>query len=182
MITTDLLQTILNQYALPWNGYHGVSHWARVLENGRRLIETTGAKIEVVQLFAVLHDSKRKGEGFDHNHGRRGADFAASLRGTLIYLSAEDFDLLYEACAYHTDGLTEGDITLQTCWDADRLDLGRVRIPLNPNRLCTAAAKEPGFIQWADGRGRSRFIPELVQQEWNLSLDGSKKNRNTLNA
>jgi uncharacterized protein len=34
------------------------------------------------------------------------------------------FDLLYTACDLHTDGLTDGDVTIQACWDADRLDLG----------------------------------------------------------
>jgi hypothetical protein len=29
-----ILQVILEDYALPLNGDHGVAHWARVLENG----------------------------------------------------------------------------------------------------------------------------------------------------
>jgi hypothetical protein len=33
-----------------------------VLENGLRLAQTTGVNIEVVQLFAVFHDSKRVAE------------------------------------------------------------------------------------------------------------------------
>jgi hypothetical protein len=34
-----VLQTVLEDYTLPINGDHGVSHWARVLENGLRLAE-----------------------------------------------------------------------------------------------------------------------------------------------
>ena len=60
----------------------------------------------------------------DDGHGQRGAELAAELRGTLFDLPDADFELLYEACARHTDGLTDADITIQTCWDADRLDLG----------------------------------------------------------
>ena len=32
-----LVRTILADYALPWDGDHGVDHLARVLENGLRL-------------------------------------------------------------------------------------------------------------------------------------------------
>jgi uncharacterized protein len=53
-----VLNSILEDYALPLGGDHGVAHWARVLENGLRLAEETGANVEVVQLFALLHDSR----------------------------------------------------------------------------------------------------------------------------
>jgi uncharacterized protein len=63
-----IVRTILEDYALPWPGTHGVGHWARVLENGLRLAELTVANVEVVQLFAVFHDSKRVNECTDLNH------------------------------------------------------------------------------------------------------------------
>ncbi len=118
-ISLGLIRTILREYPLPWYSMHGVLHWARVLENGLRLAERTGAKPEVVQLFAVLHDAKRINEVIDPGHGQRGAILAGHLRDNFFQLSDEDFDLLYSACVYHTDGLTEGDITVQTCWDAN---------------------------------------------------------------
>ena len=43
-----VLNSILEDYALPMGGDHGVAHWARVLENGLRLAEETGANAEVV--------------------------------------------------------------------------------------------------------------------------------------
>lgn len=51
----------------------------------------------------------------------------------LIKIQQENFIKTYrnkreKALAYHSDGYTEGDITVQVCWDADRLDLGRVGI------------------------------------------------------
>jgi hypothetical protein len=67
-----IVRTILDEYALPWDGDHGVAHWARVLENGLRLTEVTGANVEVVQLFAVFHDSKRVKETTEFQHGRFG--------------------------------------------------------------------------------------------------------------
>jgi uncharacterized protein len=50
-----ILRAVLDEYALPWDGDHGVSHRARVLENGLRLADETGADIRVVQTFAVLN-------------------------------------------------------------------------------------------------------------------------------
>jgi hypothetical protein len=48
MISQEMIRSILARYALAWEGIHGVPHWARVLENGRRLSEITGAKAHVV--------------------------------------------------------------------------------------------------------------------------------------
>ncbi len=173
MIPDELLHTILNQYRLPWNGVHGLSHWARVLENGRLLAEKMGARLEVVELFAVLHDSKRPHEGIDYTHGRLGAEYATTLRGKLFQLSNNDFDLLYQACLDHTNGKIDGDVTLQVCWDADRLDLGRVGIRPDPKRLCTTAARFPETIAWGIKRSHDRTVPALVFEEWGLRLDGN---------
>jgi len=163
-----LIYAILENYALPWHGTHGVSHWARVLENGLRLAQETRASIEVVQLFAVFHDSRRTNEGVNDGHGKRGAELAATFRGDWFNLPDANFDLLYAACVGHTDGEIEADITIQTCWDADRLDLGRVGICLEPNRLCTEAAKRPDILKWADGRACFEIIPEIVNGDWGL--------------
>ncbi|MCA9059549.1 MAG: hypothetical protein KDA85_13675, partial [Planctomycetaceae bacterium] len=97
-----LLSAILADYALPLNGDHGVAHWARVLENGLRLAESTGASVEVVSLFAVLHDSRRVNEVTDPQHGPRAAEFAAELRGSVFDLSDHAFRLLCRACEGHT--------------------------------------------------------------------------------
>ena len=163
-----ILDTILAQYSLSFFGIHGVSHWARVLENGVRLAGETGANVKVVRLFALFHDSQRINEGYDPEHGLRAAEYAASLRGKLFILSDEEFEWLYTACAYHTDGLTTGDITVQTCWDADRLDLGRVYIQPHPKYLCTAAAKAPKMIEWATKRSQKHLMPKALRREWGL--------------
>lgn len=165
-----ILQAILDDYALPVDGDHGVTHWARVLENCRRLCETTGANIEVVSLFAVLHDSRRINEHHDPQHGPRAAEFARTLRGSVFDLDDESFDLLCAACAGHTHERTHPDITVQTCFDSDRLDLGRVGITPHRDYLCTDAAKDRMTIQWADGRAALRVVPELVRSEWGVAL------------
>jgi uncharacterized protein len=163
-----LIHAILEDYPLPWHGTHGVGHWARVLENGLRRAAATGAVIEVVQLFAIFHDSRRVSECEDWGHGERGAELAAELRGQLFDLPDADFDLLYQACADHTDGLTEGDITIQCCWDADRLDLGRVRIMPDPRKLCTDAARSAKLRKWADRRACVEVVPDFVKAEWGI--------------
>jgi uncharacterized protein len=165
-----LVLTILEDYALPIDGTHGVSHWARVLEIGRRLALETKAKIEVVELFAVFHDSRRINESIDNGHGRRGAELAKSFRGKYFTLSDDDFDLLYAACCLHTAGHREADVTIQTCWDADRLDLGRVGMMPDCIKLCTDAAKRPEILKWADGRAAFLIVPELVKMDWGIEI------------
>ena len=163
----SIMAAILRGYSLPVRGYHGVVHWARVLENGLRVAESTGADPEVVSLFALFHDSRRINEHRDDGHGQRGGDLAHSLRGTLVHLDDARFELLYEACRLHTDGLVEGDPTLQACWDADRLDLARVGISPSPRRLCTGTARD--LIEWANDRASRGHEPVDVLQAWGLT-------------
>ena len=136
-----IVDAVLTQYVLPIEGDHGVAHWARVLTNGHRIAEQTEVSIAVVSLFAVLHDSRRFNEGVDSDQGHRGAELAAQFRGNLFELSDKEFDLLYSACDGHTHERTHPNITVQACFDSDRLDFGRVWVTPDPDRLCTEAAK-----------------------------------------
>lgn len=163
-----IMAEILKEYGLPRYGAHGVLHWARVMENGLRIAEINGADREVVELFALFHDSRRVNEYTDHGHGRRGGEFARSLRGSLIHLDDERFELLYEACRLHTDGMTDANSTLQTCWDADRLDLGRVDIFPEKERLCTQAARK--LLAWANHRAVRGHAPTRLLESWGLPL------------
>ena len=170
-----ILLAVLEDYLLPLSGCHGVTHWARVLENGLRLAEETGASVEVVSLFAVLHDSRRINEGHDPEHGLRAAKFATTLRGGLFQLEDNEFRLLYRACEGHTDELTHPDVTIQTCWDSDRLDLGRVGITPHPSRLCTDVAKRPDVIKWADSRATFHVVPKFVTDEWRIEFEKEQR-------
>ena len=168
ILSPELIQTILNEYQLHWKGVHGIAHWARVLENGLRLASCTGARIPVVALFAVFHDSRRTNENKDPGHGRRGADFARRLNGKAFHLPYEDLHLLETACSYHTHTIPSDDITVQTCWDADRLDLGRVGIVPDPKYLFTNVAKQPELLNWAYERSRLRYEPKICKA-WSIS-------------
>jgi uncharacterized protein len=103
-------------------------------------------------MFALFHDSRRINERRDDGHGLRAGEFARSLRSTRLHLDDAWFELLFQACRLHTDGLTEGDATLQACWDADRLDLARAGIMPKPHRLCTDAARAAGVGERAGGQ------------------------------
>lgn len=146
---SELIATIRAQFALDWYGIHGIQHWERVRDNGLRLALTTGANPTVVELFAFLHDSRRLDDWEDQGHGARAAAYLQTLRRRYFDISDEELELLVYACQHHSDGLMEGDVTVLTCWDADRLDLGRVGIRPNPRYLCTPAAREPEMLAWA---------------------------------
>jgi uncharacterized protein len=161
-----IVAAIFSDYPLPLRGYHGVVHWARVFENGLRIAEANGADVDVVMLFALFHDARRINEDRDHGHGQRGGDFAKSLRGTLVHRDDHRFDLLYEACRLHTDGHTEADPTIQACWDADRLDLGRVGVKPARHRLCTDAAR--GLLNWAHARAERGYEPVNLLKHWGV--------------
>ncbi len=175
LVSPSLLSRILEDYALRPNGVHGVAHWARVLENGRRVGELTdGVDPDVVELFAVFHDSRRVNDQRDDGHGRRGAELARQLRGEFYDIDDARFSLLEYACREHTSGLTQADPTVQVCWDADRLDLLRVSTPPHRRLLCTDAAKTSEIMEWANDRAWRLVVPELVRISWRLTVDGGQ--------
>ena len=133
-------------------GIHGFPHWSRVLMNGLRLSETTGANTSVIIAFALLHDSQRENDGYDPDHGSRGAEYGRLVRARMPSMSDKEFDLFTEAATYHSDGILKADVTVMTCWDADRLDLYRVGTRPVPERLCTEPAKQADVIEWAVSR------------------------------
>lgn len=168
-ISTDLFRTVLARYSLSPHGIHGISHWGRVYENGCRIAETTCANLKVVQLFALFHDIQRQNEGYDPEHGLRAAKYAETFhRAAFLDLSEQEFHLLYRACEDHAEGLTEADITVQTCWDADRLDLNRVGILPDPALLCTEAARSREIRARANERAALRMMPKAIKALWGI--------------
>lgn len=118
---------------------HGLAHWRQVEFNGLLLAKKTGADITVVRLFALFHDSKRESDGYDETHGGRGAEFAKKCREEKKFeITDEQFEKLYHACTHHTTERHNGDITIDTCYDADRLDLGRVGFTLKSEKMATS--------------------------------------------
>jgi uncharacterized protein len=161
-----LLGLVIGAYRLDLRGIHGITHWARVLENGRRLATLTGADPAVVELFSVFHDACRHTDGHDPDHGPRAA---ALVRGMREQIGLDDarFDMLVEACACHTRGPRAGAaVTILTCLEADRLDIPRVGLRIRPELLFSDAARDPSMMRWASVRAIRRVVPELCSGEW----------------
>lgn len=116
---------------------HGMPHWERVERNGL-LLATEEVNTTVVRLFAYLHDKWRVDNREDLEHGKRAAENILKLRSTLLAgLKDEEFEQLRKACELHTVCHRTGDITIDTCFDADRLDLPRVGILPRPSKMAT---------------------------------------------
>jgi len=138
---SGLLKTILAQLRIKQHGAHGPSHWARVRKHGLTVGGAAGADLFVVELFAFLHDSQRENEYSDPGHGARAAAYAQSLNGTYFSLAPEQMEKLCIAMTGHSEGKIHQDPTIQTCWDADRLDLGRVGTKPRAKYLSSEGAK-----------------------------------------
>jgi len=161
-----LLVRIAAQYSLDPRDTHGLNHWGRVLENGLRLSADEGGDPAVIRLFAIFHDACRHNQSRDPGHGARGAVLAEQLLGDLSLVTKTQLDLLIQACREHTDGKTTADLTVQICWDADRLDLARAFIFPKPERLCTETARGENLIRWANKRALEDYTPSFVKKDW----------------
>ena len=70
-------------------------------------------------------------------------------QGAITDLDGTAFEQLCEAMRLHSDGHTEHEPAIRACWDADRLDLGRVGIVPHPHYLCTDLGRDPATIAQA---------------------------------
>lgn len=124
--------SILGDYSV-----HGVSHWDRVARNADILI-TSDVDDLVVKAFAYIHDVERVNDSDDLQHGPRAAMLVDEIRSSeLSFLNDQEIEQLKEACRLHTLRHRTEDATVNACFDADRLDLGRVGIIPNPDKMAT---------------------------------------------
>lgn len=152
MISTRQAITIaLRNFQLdPCSRVHGIPHWLEVWKNAQQLMrafELAGepfseAEWDTVLLFAFMHDCQRANDNEDPAHGARAAGWLKLYfdNGT-FQLPAVNQEQLMQAMIHHSAGKTGGHRVVQVCWDADRLDLGRVGILPMPRLMCTAAGK-----------------------------------------
>lgn len=136
---------------LPWlkklalktcqSSLHGADHMERVDRNGQLLTE--GSKIvldSVVRIFAYIHDMCRSNDGNDPEHGARAAQMVDYYQGNFFciqWFSDDEREKLKFACTHHSTMLRSGDPTIDACFDAERLDLARRGIVLNPELMAT---------------------------------------------
>ncbi|MFH2056443.1 MAG: hypothetical protein ABIJ61_10825 [bacterium] len=170
-VTPELLRAIATEYQLDPAGFHGFAHWSRVCEFGRRLADASNVDRRLVELFALVHDCRRLDDGHDVLHGARAADALRGWQGTLIQLDTTDLDRLLYACEHHTAGKLSDDPLIGVCWDADRLDLSRLKYEIDVDLLSTAAAKDPRVLYWARQLSEELVTPALLRQEWSLLLE-----------
>jgi len=140
MIKPEVLDILREKSAFFDSPVHGISHWQTVEHNGHYLADFNGADKNVISYFAYFHDCMRENEYEDSKHGLRGAQFAREHR-KLIDLTEIQFGQLTDACKGHTYGRRPECATINTCWDADRLDIGRVGITSNSEFLHSDEAK-----------------------------------------
>jgi len=134
---------VISNFHCELNSIHGREHWRRVEDVGLKIVKLAGkADVDVVRLFAVLHDSCRRNDNHDPQHGMRAAEYAKMRRGRLFDLDDEKFELLYTACAWHADGEITSNLTVGACWDADRMDLRRVGIEPDPSFFSTPEVRQ----------------------------------------
>lgn len=123
------------------NSVHGISHWDRVSKNADSLW-TSDVNLLVVKAFAYIHDVEREDDGYDLQHGPRAAALVDNIRDSeLAFLNDDEILQLKKACELHTTTLRTDDATVNACFDADRLDLGRVGITPNPDKMATAQGR-----------------------------------------
>ena len=123
-----LYKKVLSDATVNIRGVHGSSHWARVIRNGVYIAEREQLSPVVIKCFALLHDSQRLHDGDDPEHGNRAAAYAIRIKEAYMDISDIEFEKLLFACRHHTNSIDTTDKIIHACWDADRLDLGRIGI------------------------------------------------------
>ena len=143
------------------SAHHGLEHWHQVEYNGLLLAQKTGADITVVRLFALFHDCRRMDDAYDAEHGPRAVEFIEKcIAEKRLELDGERLEKLCSACRLHTTTPKTGDITIDTCFDADRLDLGRVGIrPMEEKMATEVGRKIAAKMNRAD-------VSVYAQREW----------------
>lgn len=147
----SLKQQLVAQFRLGRHSAHYVDHWERVERYGIYLAAHSGADVELVRLFAIIHDSQRGQEGPDPEHGPRAAQFVQQLDWPL---DPQRRQTLMLACHDHEFGKTSSDPTIGTCWDADRLDLDRVGITTDPDLMSTEMGRKLSLCRPLDRQNR----------------------------
>lgn len=123
---------------------HGVKHGKIVEAFGMYLAHYyPECDRDVVRWFAYLHDSQCEVYNPDYNddgHGQRAADYIDKIRLTyLSELNDMQIEKLKTACIMHTSTHKVDDVTVNVCFDSDRMDLPRVNIQVNPEKMATDA-------------------------------------------
>jgi uncharacterized protein len=140
-----LIRQLMTDNEFYYSEIHGRSHYANVMAAGLELAQHYHVNPKILKYFAYLHDSCRENENYDPWHGPRAADYVAKNKH-LIDLGPDELVELQSACYYHTSAKpwdnTTYSIVEQICFDADRSDIGRIGVEVDPLYLFTSRARE----------------------------------------
>jgi uncharacterized protein len=165
----DKLMRDANQQAVT-SRLHGPDHWERVAFNGIEIGLHAKADLAVVLNFALIHDAFRLDDGTDREHGERAADWLLDVPSEMLKIDGIQKVTLARALRYHAAGYTTDEATVGTCWDADRLDLGRVGTTPSPEFFSTdygAKCARDAQLRQRSWRGMKKI------EEWRRRSFGS---------
>ena len=118
----------------------------------------------------VYDSTFRENNAYDEEHGRRASKLIDTIRHTeLKELNDEQIAKLKRACKLHTIQHRTGDMTIDICFDSDRLDLYRVGILPIPERMATKQGAD--FV--TDPHKYLEFYKEYEEGHFDNSFVGS---------
>lgn len=129
-----------------YTGPNGLSHVRRVVHFATLIASLEcPADQEAVMVGAAFHDIGRvpccneaEARRLNADHGERGALIARPL--LRLHFPLVDIELLCYAIEKHNLGLVSDNPVVGAIWDADRLDLFRIKDDVTTSRFSTAAA------------------------------------------
>jgi uncharacterized protein len=150
---------------------HGPRHWRDVARVGLTIAQHhPGVDLDVVLCFAMLHDSQRRNDGDDPEHGLRAAYLARQLaRDGVLDQDWSGLPSLLAACYGHVQPWTTGARTTGCCCDADRLTLWRVGVEPRADLLSTEIARSRRASDW------SRRLVEGPDMTWAAIIDAYRR-------
>ncbi len=148
-----LLKALKENFSLKDSDYHNIKHWNRVYKISKFLSTHYNIKSKVFKYFALFHDIGRTDETNNYEHGDDGRNLALKYR-KYIDLNDDDFERLIYACKWHTKPLDINnklykDKVVKICWDSDRLDLVRLNIKINKDKLFNKFSKSDECLEFA---------------------------------
>ncbi len=149
----DLAAMVEAQAPLAASRDHGTAHWRAVTRSGLLLASIDSrADSGIILLFGLLHDSQRRNEFEDPDHGPLAEFYMQELinAGTLT-IDDDRAAVLGMAMRLHDTGLTSDDPTVAACWDGDRLQLQRFGYLLKNELLSTEAATTQAVQEQTSG-------------------------------
>ena len=151
----------LESFKLDPFGIHGLRHWHGVQAFGRAILTGDGRdsseNLLLIDLFGLLHDVARLGDGRDPDHGVR-AGVIVRMLDKLESVSCEIVENLARACETHVQGKRPENYIVGACWDADRLDLSRFHWDIDQSLISTRTGRQIAH----DLSGKSR--PYVVER------------------